>query len=182
VPQDPLLFHDTIRANLLWAKPEAPERRLWEVLRQAAVDQFVAGLPDGIDTLVGDRGLRLSGGERQRLALARALLREPELLILDEATSALDTETERSVRTALADLRGRVTMLVIAHRLTAAREADQIIVLDAGEIAERGTWEQLSQLPMSRLSSLIQASEAPVVRGHWARGRPAPARPGRASA
>lgn len=182
VPQDPMLFHDTIRANLLWARPEAREERLWEVLRQAAVDQFVAGLPDELDTLVGDRGLRLSGGERQRLALARALLREPELLILDEATSALDTETERSVRAALADLRGPVTMLVIAHRLTAAREADQIIVLDDGEVAERGTWEQLSQLPMSRLSSLIQASEVPVVRGHWARGRPRPTHPGRASA
>jgi ATP-binding cassette, subfamily C, bacterial len=170
VPQDPFLFHDSVKANLRWARPDASEDQLWRVLEQAAVADFVENLPEGLDTLVGDRGIRLSGGERQRIALARALLREPELLVLDEATSALDTKTERSIRQALAELQGQMTMLVVAHRLTTAREADQIIVLEAGRVIEAGTWEGLSELPMGRLSALIQASDAPVARGHWARG------------
>lgn len=171
VPQDPFLFHDTVRANLLWARPEASEKQLWGVLRQAAVADFVDDLPHGLDTVVGDRGLRFSGGERQRIALARALLREPELLILDEATSALDSQTERTIREALLELQGRTTMLVIAHRLTTAREADRIAVLDSGQIVESGTWEELAELPMGRLATLIQASDAPVGRGQWARRR-----------
>ena len=163
VPQDPFLFHDTIRANLLWACGEATENELWEALRMAAVADFVEQLPERLDAIVGDRGMRLSGGERQRIALARALLRRPDLLILDEATSSLDTESERAIRTALADLRGQTTVLVIAHRLAAATEADQIAVLDAGLIVETGNFNELSALPMGRLQSLIAAGSTAVL-------------------
>jgi ATP-binding cassette subfamily C protein len=162
VPQDPFLFHDTIRANLLWSRREATDAGMWEALRMAAVADFVQRLPLGLDTVVGDRGMRLSGGERQRLALARALLRDPDLLILDEATSSLDTENERAIRTALARLRGQTTILVIAHRLSAASEADQIVVVDRGQVVETGSFTELSQLPMSRLHSLIAAGATTV--------------------
>jgi ATP-binding cassette, subfamily C, bacterial len=157
VPQDPFLFHDTIEANLRWARPEAREAELWEALRMASGAEFVRQLPKGLDSIVGDRGLRLSGGERQRLALARALLRQPELLILDEATSSLDTENERAIRFALSELHGRTTVLVIAHRLATASEADHVVVLDEGRVAEAGTWGDLSQLPMGRLKALVAA-------------------------
>ncbi len=162
VPQDPFLFHDTIRANLRWARPDAVEAEMWAALRMAAAGDFVERLPSGLDAVVGDRGMRLSGGERQRLALARALLRGPDLLILDEATSSLDSENERAIRAALAALRGQTTILVIAHRLSTASDADQIVVLDAGRAVETGTWAQLSQLPMSRLQSLIEAAATAV--------------------
>ena len=165
VPQDPFLFHDTIRANLLWACGEATEREMWEALRMSAVADFVEDLPDRLDAVVGDRGMRLSGGERQRIALARALLRNPDLLILDEATSSLDTESERAIRTALAELRGQTTVLVIAHRLAAATEADQIVVLEAGLVVETGSFIELSQLPMGRLHSLIEAGTTAVLSG-----------------
>jgi ATP-binding cassette subfamily C protein len=157
VPQDPFLFHDTIEANLRWARPDATEQDIWQALSVAAATHFVNRLPERLSTVVGDRGMSLSGGERQRLALARALLRAPELLILDEATSALDSENERSIRTALSALRGRTTILVIAHRLSTASEADQIVVLDAGRVVETGTYAELSQLPMGRLQALIEA-------------------------
>jgi ATP-binding cassette subfamily C protein len=163
VPQDPFLFHDTIEANLRWARPEATEAELWEALDSAAAAGFVKQLPGRLSCVVGDRGMRLSGGERQRLALARALLRAPDLLILDEATSSLDTENERSIRRALMALHGRATILVIAHRLSTAREADEIVVMDAGQVVETGTWADLSQLPMGRLQGLIEAgSTRPV--------------------
>lgn len=165
VPQDPFLFHDTIRANLGWARPEASEEELWHALSLAAADGFVARLPGGLDAVVGDRGTRLSGGERQRLALARALLREPELLVLDEATSSLDGENELTVREALAQLRGRTTMLVIAHRLATARDADAIVVLDEGRVVETGTWEELSVLDGGRLHALIGAAAAGTLAG-----------------
>jgi ATP-binding cassette, subfamily C, bacterial len=162
VPQDPFLFHDTLEANLRWACPEASEDALWQALQMSNAAEFVGRLPGGLQTVVGDRGLRISGGERQRIALARALLRDPDLLILDEATSSLDTENELAIRNALSTLRGRTTVLVIAHRLTTLREADQIIVLDAGRVVETGTWIQLSQLPVGRLQALIQAGGATV--------------------
>jgi ATP-binding cassette subfamily C protein len=156
VPQDPFLFHDTIEANLRWACPDATHDQIWEALETAAAG-FVRQLPGQLLCVVGDRGMRLSGGERQRLAMARAMLREPDLLILDEATSSLDTENERSIRRALLELRGRTTILVIAHRLSTATDADQIVVLDAGRVTEAGTWSELSHLPMGRLRALIEA-------------------------
>ncbi len=151
VAQDVFLFHDTVRANLLVGDPGATEERLWEVLDQAAAG-FVRDLPQGLDTVVGDRGSTLSGGERQRLALARALLREPELLVLDEATSSLDAFNEARVQEAIRALHGRVTLLVIAHRLATVREADLIYVLDGGEVVESGTWAEL----MSRGSGTLR--------------------------
>jgi ATP-binding cassette subfamily C protein len=157
VPQDPFLFHDTIRANLCWAAPHATDAELWQALSTAAAAEFVDRLPQRLDAVVGDRGARLSGGERQRLALARALLRRPDLLILDEATSALDTENERTIRAALVALRGRTTILVIAHRLSTARDADQIVVLDGGLVVEAGNWADLTQLPAGRLQALLEA-------------------------
>ncbi len=158
-PQEPFLFHDTIRANLLWARGEANEDDLWAALELAMAAGLVAGLPDGLDTVVGDRGGRLSGGERQRIALARALLREPQLLVLDEATSSLDSEHELAIRRALAGLRGRMTMLVIAHRLSTVSHADAIVVLDGGRVVEQGGWEELSRRGDGRLRALIDAGE-----------------------
>ncbi len=143
VPQDPVLFHDTIRANLHWARPEASEADLWRALRLAAAE-FVAGLPAGLDTVVGDRGARLSGGERQRIALARALVREPTLLVLDEATSQLDAENERRVLAGLESLRGRMTVVAIAHRTALLEAADTIVLLEAGQVAAAGTWSELA--------------------------------------
>lgn len=139
VPQESFLFHDTVRANLLWGRPDADEQSLWEVLGLSAADQFVSKLPKGLDTIVGDRGVRLSGGERQRISLARALLRKPQLLILDEATSSLDRENERQIQAALERLQGVLTLVVVAHRLSTIRNADQIIVLEAGKVEKKIT-------------------------------------------
>ena len=157
VPQEPFLFHDTVRANLLWAAPTATDDELWSALNTAVARDFVASLPNGIDTVVGDRGVRLSGGERQRIALARALLRRPQLLVLDEATSSLDTENERAIREALAALHGQLTMLVIAHRLSTVRDADTVVVLDEGRVVEAGTWEELAARSDGRLRALLDA-------------------------
>jgi ATP-binding cassette subfamily C protein len=156
-PQDPFLFHDTVRANLLWARAGATDRDLWSALEDAAALGLVERLPHGLDTVVGDRGVRLSGGERQRIALARALLRRPELLVLDEATSSLDTEHELAIREALTRLHGEMAILVIAHRLSTVRHADTIIVIDDGLVAESGAWGDLAGLDGGRLNSLIAA-------------------------
>lgn len=134
VPQDPFLFHDTIRANLLLAAPHAGEPDLWAALTDAAAADFVRALPHGLDTVVGDRGGAVSGGERQRLALARALLRHPRLLILDEATSALDAASEALVLQALERLRGRTTILAVTHREQTRRAADLVLALEAGRV------------------------------------------------
>ncbi|MET8866409.1 ABC transporter ATP-binding protein [Nonomuraea sp. NPDC004580] len=143
VMQDPHLFHDTIEANLRYAKPEASEAEMWEALRAAQIADLVAALPDGLETVVGDRGYRLSGGEKQRLALARLLLKAPRVVVLDEATAHLDSESEAAVQVALKTaLEGR-TSLVIAHRLSTIREADEILVVQDGRIAERGRHETL---------------------------------------
>lgn len=142
VPQDVFLFHDSIRSNLLWGRPDASDDELRAALRRAAAD-FALQLPQGLDTVVGDAGVRMSGGERQRLALARALLRRPSLLILDEATSALDADNEARIHRAIDALHGDLTLVVIGHRLPALEHADQVIVLEAGRLRAQGRWAQV---------------------------------------
>ncbi|GAA2596205.1 ABC transporter ATP-binding protein [Actinomadura fulvescens] len=143
VTQDGHLFHESIRDNLLLARPEATEPDLWDVLRRARLDDLIRSLPDGLDTIVGERGYRLSGGERQRLTIARLLLARPRVVILDEATAHLDSTSEAAVQEALSEaLEGR-TAIVIAHRLSTIRAADQILVVESGRIVERGTHEAL---------------------------------------
>jgi ATP-binding cassette subfamily C protein len=139
VTQDGHLFHDTIRANLLLAAPAATDPELWDALRRARLEPLVAGLPDGLETVVGERGYRLSGGERQRLTIARLLLAKPRIVVLDEATASLDSTSEAAVQAALAEALAGRTALVIAHRLSAIHDADQILVLEQGRIVERGT-------------------------------------------
>jgi ATP-binding cassette subfamily B protein len=146
VSQETYLFHASIRENLRFACPQASDREIEDAARAAQIHELIASLPDGYDTPVGERGYRFSGGEKQRIAIARTVLRNPPVLVLDEATSALDTETERAVQQALDELsRGRTT-IAIAHRLSTIRDADQILVLDQGQIVERGTHEELLQL------------------------------------
>jgi len=143
VTQEAHLFHDTIRANLRYAAPQATEEQMWHALEAAQVGPLVRSLPEGLDTVVGDRGHRLSGGEKQRLAIARLLLKGPGLLVLDEATAHLDSESEAALQRALDEaLRGR-TAVVIAHRLSTVRGADQILVLDEGQVVESGTHGEL---------------------------------------
>lgn len=157
VTQDTFLFNDTIRANLLWASPAASDEEMERALKMAAATDFVSRLPHGIETVLGDRGVRLSGGEKQRLALARALLRRPSLLILDEATSALDSENERRIQRAIEELRGRMTILVITHRLSTIQSADVIHVLEHGRLVESGNWEALVSRMNGRFKTLSQA-------------------------
>ncbi len=157
VPQETFLFHDSVRANLLWARPDANEGDLWCALDSAAATDFVRALPDGLDTLVGDRGILISGGERQRLALARALLRRPTLLILDEATSSLDSENEARIQGAIEKLRDRITIVIVTHRLSTVRRADTIHVIDRGCLVESGRWLDLVGLEHGRFQELCRA-------------------------
>jgi len=146
VMQDAHLFHDTIGANLRYAKPEASDEEIWQALRAAQIADQIEGLPERLDTVVGDRGYRLSGGEKQRLALARLLLKAPRVVVLDEATAHLDSESEAAVQKALKTALAGRTSLVIAHRLSTIREADEILVVQDGRIAERGGHEALLAL------------------------------------
>jgi len=159
VPQDTFLFNDTARANLLWAKPEANEEEINQSLRFAAAEEFVNGLPKGLDTILGERGVLVSGGERQRIALARALLRKPSLLILDEATSNIDSENEKRILSAVEKLHGQVTILLISHRLSTIRGADIIYVVEGGHLIESGTWDELIHKDNGRLRELYRTQD-----------------------
>ena len=143
VSQETYLFHATVRENLRFARPAATDEEIEEAARAAQIHELIATLPDGYDTMVGERGYRFSGGEKQRIAIARTILRNPPVLVLDEATSSLDTQTERLVQEALERLSEGRTTIAIAHRLSTVRDADQIVVLDRGRIAEIGTYEEL---------------------------------------
>jgi len=156
VAQETFLFNDTVRNNLLLAKPGASEKEIMAVLKQASADEFVLELPEGLDTLIGDRGVLLSGGERQRLALARALLREPSLLILDEATSNLDSKNEKKIMGSIEKLHGNITILVIAHRLSTIRSADRIYLIENGNLIESGTWDDLLGKEKGHFRSLYE--------------------------
>lgn len=158
VPQDPQLFNLTIRENMLWSFETANENEILQALQLANALDFVQELPQGIDTLVGDRGARLSGGQRQRIALARALLRKPELLILDEATSSLDSESERLIQRSIEQVGRNTTILVIAHRLSTISKANQVYVLSEGEIVEEGTFTELSIKTNGVLNAMIKSN------------------------
>ena len=146
VTQDGHLFHETIRSNLLLARPEASDAEIWDVLRRARLEELITSLPDGLDTMVGERGYRLSGGERQRMTIARLLLGHPRVVILDEATAALDSTNEAAVQAALTEALAGRTAVVIAHRLSTVRSADRILVVEGGRIVEQGTHAQLLAL------------------------------------
>jgi ATP-binding cassette subfamily B protein len=157
VSQETYLFHASIRENLRFACADASDEKIEAAARAAQIHELIASLPEGYDTMVGERGYRFSGGEKQRIAIARTILRNPPVLILDEATSALDTETERAVQVALDELaRGRTT-IAIAHRLSTIRDADQILVLDGGRLVERGTHEELVELG-GRYAALLRGA------------------------
>jgi ATP-binding cassette, subfamily B, bacterial len=167
VTQDAHMFHDTIRANLAYARPGASEQDLLEACRAAQIGDLIAQLPDGLDTVVGDRGYRLSGGEKQRVALARLLLKAPALVVLDEATAHLDSESEAAVQRALATALAGRTSLVIAHRLSTIRDADQILVIDDGRVREQGRHEELLAAGglYAELYRTQFASQEPALRG-----------------
>jgi ATP-binding cassette subfamily B protein len=162
VSQETYLFHASVRENLRFARPDATDDEIEAAARAAQVHDVIAALPDGYDTVVGERGFRFSGGEKQRIAIARTVLRNPPVLVLDEATSALDVQTERLVDEALERLAEGRTVIVIAHRLSTVRDADQIVVLDAGRVVERGTHEELVAVG-GRYAAMVARDAAPVV-------------------
>ena len=143
VPQDTVLFNDTIYYNLSYGKINSDEKEIWEVARRAKLSELIKALPDGMSTVVGERGLKLSGGEKQRVAIARTLLKNPPILILDEATSSLDTLTEKEIKVSLNNLAKKRTSIIIAHRLSTIVDADKILVFEKGKIIEQGTHIQL---------------------------------------
>ena len=167
VTQDGHLFHESVRENLLLARAEATEEELWEALRRSRLDTLIASLPDGLDTVVGERGYRLSGGERQRLTIARLLLAQPRVVILDEATAHLDSTSERAVQAALGEALAGRTAVVIAHRLSTIQAADLILVVEDGRVVERGRHEDLlaangRYAELHRTQFASQASDTPA--------------------
>jgi ABC-type multidrug transport system fused ATPase/permease subunit len=155
VPQDPILFNCSIRDNLLWSFENASEEDIWDSLQLSNADIFVKELPFGLETFVGDRGVRLSGGQRQRIALARALIRKPELLILDEATSALDTESEKLIQLSIDKIAKETTIFIIAHRLSTISKADQVYILNNGSVIEEGSFRVLSKKNGAILNGML---------------------------
>jgi ATP-binding cassette subfamily B protein len=143
VSQDVFLFHGTVRENIRYGRPDATDAEIEEAARAAEAHDFIAAMPEGYDTVVGERGQKISGGQRQRLSLARAILRDPLILLLDEATSAVDNETEAAIQRSLARVTKDRTSVVIAHRLSTVRDAHRIWVMEAGQVAESGTHEEL---------------------------------------
>lgn len=143
VPQDTVLFNSSIRYNIAYGDPEASEEAILRAVHLAHLDDFIERLPDGLDTVVGERGLKVSGGEKQRIAIARMLLKDPPILVFDEATSSLDSGSEKAILQALNEVSARRTTLVIAHRLSTVKDAEQIVVLDQGRVVERGTHREL---------------------------------------
>lgn len=155
VAQDPFLFNASIRENFYMVKPDASDEQIWEALQFASSSDFVRKLPNGLDTVIGDRGIRLSGGERQRLVIARAIIRKPSILVLDEATSALDTENEKKIQEAIERLKGTMTVIVVAHRLSTIKQADQVIVINQGILVEQGEFLKLAADSKSLFGNLL---------------------------
>ena len=155
IPQEPLILNASVRENLQRFHPDATQEQMIEALKKTQAWTVVDGLPNGLDTILGDEGVRLSGGERQRIVLARVLLGEPRLIIMDEATSAMDYESETAVRSAIHDLKDQVTILIIAHRLATVRTAQRAMVLERGIITENGTLQELAGNPNGYLSKLL---------------------------
>ncbi|WP_423409224.1 ABC transporter ATP-binding protein [Heyndrickxia sp. MSNUG] len=160
VPQEPFLFNTSIKENFKMINPAVTSEQIWESLEFSAAADFVRKLPNGLDTEIGDRGIKLSGGERQRLVLARAIIKNPAILILDEATSALDSENESKIQKVLEQLKGRMTIIVIAHRLSTIRNADQVIVLEDGEVIQSGKFGQLANDPSGVFNGLLKKQAA----------------------
>jgi ABC-type multidrug transport system fused ATPase/permease subunit len=156
VPQETLLFGGTIRENIAYGKPDATDQEIIEAAKRANTWQFISAFPEGLDTVVGDRGIKLSGGQRQRVAIARAILKNPAILILDEATSSLDSESEKLVQGALDELMQHRTSLIIAHRLSTIRKVDKILVIDGGRIVEAGSHEELSEREGGLYANLLR--------------------------
>jgi ABC-type multidrug transport system fused ATPase/permease subunit len=163
VPQDVMLFGGTIKENIAYGNPDASDEQIREAARKANAHEFITGFPEGYETIVGERGIKLSGGQRQRIAIARAILKDPVILILDEATSSLDSASEQLVQEALENLMKNRTSFVIAHRLSTVRNADKIYVLDKGQIVESGTHQELMEISEGLYKSLSKLQFASVV-------------------
>jgi ATP-binding cassette subfamily B protein len=146
VPQDTVMFNDTFKNNLLYASPNATEDELARVITMAQLDEFLSQCPDGLETVVGERGLKLSGGEKQRLAIARMLLKRPAIMVFDEATSSLDSRTEKNINEAIREVSAGHTSLIIAHRLSTIIDADKIVVIEQGQVVEQGKHAELLAL------------------------------------